>query len=404
MNADLPCATPDAIARLAAAGLALVEAATARRTRSRFPTRRVFAPLYGPGSAARFRAHAPFATVAIPELEADVDTEEDLERLARLLGPRTRALLAVTREGRPPLRRRRRRPLRARSRRTRSRRESSPCRQRRRRPRDPRPARLAGPRQPALHASRACSTRSGAGAARARAGTRSSPPPPGAARTGSGSATSTSGSTSCARRRSARARRSPTVTAELVERAGVARRILPATDDPLRTHVLTPAGQVPVPGVVRRPRPPRRGRRVDYEGADARARLRPACVDALAAADAILIAPSNPYLSIGPDPGRRGDPRRARAAAGPLRRGQPARRRRGRLRPARPYALAHGGRHDARARRRLSTTGLIDALVIDEADAPAEAPVELVVDRHAHARPRRRLAASPRRVLEAACA
>ena len=53
-------------------------------------------PLYGPESAARFRAHAPFATVAISELAGDVDTREDLEHLAQLLGPRTRALLAVT--------------------------------------------------------------------------------------------------------------------------------------------------------------------------------------------------------------------------------------------------------------------------------------------------------------------
>ncbi len=66
-----------------------------RRTRSRSPMPSVFAPLYGPGSAARFRAHAPFAAVAIPELEADVDTGEDLERLVARLGPRTRALVAV---------------------------------------------------------------------------------------------------------------------------------------------------------------------------------------------------------------------------------------------------------------------------------------------------------------------
>jgi len=96
LNADLPCATPDAIRRLASAGLALVEAADGTTNALSLPDPAVFAPLYGPDSAARFRAHAPFATVAIPELEADVDTGEDLERLALLLGPRTRALLAVT--------------------------------------------------------------------------------------------------------------------------------------------------------------------------------------------------------------------------------------------------------------------------------------------------------------------
>jgi 2-phospho-L-lactate guanylyltransferase len=95
VNADLPCATPAALRRLAGAGLALVAAADGTTNALSLPDPAVFAPLYGPGSAERFRRHAPFATVAIPELEADVDGPEDLECLAPLLGPRTRALLAV---------------------------------------------------------------------------------------------------------------------------------------------------------------------------------------------------------------------------------------------------------------------------------------------------------------------
>jgi 2-phospho-L-lactate guanylyltransferase (CobY/MobA/RfbA family) len=95
VNADLPGATPGALRRLAGAGLALVEAEDGTTNALSLPDPAVFAPLYGPGSAARFRAHAPFAVAAIPELEADVDTAEDLERFAELLGPRTRALLAV---------------------------------------------------------------------------------------------------------------------------------------------------------------------------------------------------------------------------------------------------------------------------------------------------------------------
>jgi 2-phospho-L-lactate guanylyltransferase len=95
VNADLPCATPAAISRLASAGLALVEAADGTTNALSLPDTATFAPLYGPGSAMRFRAHAAFATVRIPELEDDVDTGADLERLSRLLGPRTRALLAV---------------------------------------------------------------------------------------------------------------------------------------------------------------------------------------------------------------------------------------------------------------------------------------------------------------------
>ena len=95
VNADLPAATDASIRRLADAGLALVEAPDGTTNALSLPDPSVFAPLYGPGSAARFRAHAPFATVSIPELEADIDSDADLERLARSLGPRTRALLAV---------------------------------------------------------------------------------------------------------------------------------------------------------------------------------------------------------------------------------------------------------------------------------------------------------------------
>jgi 2-phospho-L-lactate guanylyltransferase len=95
VNADVPCVTPDALRRLAAAGLALVEAADGTTNALSLPDPALFVPLYGPGSAARFRAHAPFATLDIPELAADVDTRADLERVVSRCGPRTRALVAV---------------------------------------------------------------------------------------------------------------------------------------------------------------------------------------------------------------------------------------------------------------------------------------------------------------------
>ena len=95
VNADLPAATPDALRRLADAGLALVEAADGTTNALSLPDPRVYAALYGPSSAERFRAHAAFATVRIPELELDVDSDADLERLDARIGRRTRALLAV---------------------------------------------------------------------------------------------------------------------------------------------------------------------------------------------------------------------------------------------------------------------------------------------------------------------
>jgi len=94
VNADLPAATPEALRRLSDAGLALVEAADGTTNALSLPDPLAFAPLYGPNSAQRFRAHG-FATTRIPELELDVDSDGDLERIGARVGPRTRALLAV---------------------------------------------------------------------------------------------------------------------------------------------------------------------------------------------------------------------------------------------------------------------------------------------------------------------
>jgi 2-phospho-L-lactate/phosphoenolpyruvate guanylyltransferase len=94
VNADLPAATPEALRRLSDAGLALVEAADGTTNALSLPDPRAFVPLYGPDSAQRFRAHG-FAATRISELELDVDSDVDLERLGARVGARTRALLAV---------------------------------------------------------------------------------------------------------------------------------------------------------------------------------------------------------------------------------------------------------------------------------------------------------------------
>lgn len=96
VNADLPCVTPDALRALAAEGLALVPAADGTTNALSLPDPAVFTPLYGPGSAARFLAHAAFCIAEIPELAVDVDTTADLERLAARAGRRTRGALALT--------------------------------------------------------------------------------------------------------------------------------------------------------------------------------------------------------------------------------------------------------------------------------------------------------------------
>ena len=88
-------------------------------------------------------------------------------------------------------------------------------------------------------------------------------------------------------------------TAALVSSLGVAARILPATDDRLRTGLDTDAGPMDFQEyfVHRRQAPEVRG--VTVDGADA-ARPTPAVVAAIRDAQLVVIGPSNPIVSIGP--------------------------------------------------------------------------------------------------------
>ncbi|MEP6893065.1 MAG: 2-phospho-L-lactate transferase [Gaiellaceae bacterium] len=166
------------------------------------------------------------------------------------------------------------------------------------------------------------------------------------------------------------------VTADLASAAGLATRIVPATDGRLRTQVVTPAGtfgfQEWFVG---------RGHRdevdaVEFEG-EGDAIPAPGVVDALAAADAILIAPSNPYVSIQPilavDAIRSALANRSVrcVAVSPLIGGRAVKG------PAdRMLSRMAGGTEPRHVAERY--VGLIDALVIDESDAPAVASVPTV--------------------------
>jgi LPPG:FO 2-phospho-L-lactate transferase len=174
-----------------------------------------------------------------------------------------------------------------------------------------------------------------------------------------------------------RGRRLSEITADLCRQAGVETGILPATDDRLRTHVRTTAGMFPFQEWF-----VGRGHQdevdeVVYEGAD-EAEPAPGVLEALRHAEAIVFAPSNPYLSIGPTLAV-GALRKAladrcvrcvalsplvggKAVAGPL---------------DRMLTRMAGGTTPAHVADRYE--GLVDALVIDHADTPAAASVELVV-------------------------
>jgi 2-phospho-L-lactate guanylyltransferase (CobY/MobA/RfbA family) len=92
INADLPCVTTEALARLEAAAPAHVAAADGTTNALALPGTGWFAPVYGPGSAARFAA-AGLAPAALPELEYDVDTVSDLEAMPLQSGRRTNLVL-----------------------------------------------------------------------------------------------------------------------------------------------------------------------------------------------------------------------------------------------------------------------------------------------------------------------
>ena len=182
------------------------------------------------------------------------------------------------------------------------------------------------------------------------------------------------------------------VTARLARVFGVETALLPATDDRLRTWIATPAGEFSFQEwfVRRQHRDEVDG--VRFEGAE-QAAAAPGVLAALEAADLIAIAPSNPFVSIGPilavaEIREALEQRRVPAVAvSPLIGGRTVRG------PAdRMLARLAGGTGPAHVTRCYQ--GLIDALVIDEADADEDADIRTIVTRTlmSDANARRRLA------------
>jgi LPPG:FO 2-phospho-L-lactate transferase len=91
------------------------------------------------------------------------------------------------------------------------------------------------------------------------------------------------------------------VTAAVAARFGITAHVVPMSDDPVRTMVGTPEGELPFQEYFVRRRCEPRVTRLRYAGAET-ARPAPRAHAALASAglQAIVICPSNPYLSIDP--------------------------------------------------------------------------------------------------------
>jgi LPPG:FO 2-phospho-L-lactate transferase len=157
------------------------------------------------------------------------------------------------------------------------------------------------------------------------------------------------------------------VTARLAAGFGIESTLFPATDDRLRTWLDTPAGGFPFQEWF-----VARGHRdevdaVRFEGAGS-ARPAPGVLEALDRADVILIAPSNPYVSIGPILAVAGIRSALKARRGPAIAVSPLIGGHAVKGPAdRMLARLAGGttpRHVA-----SYYAGLVDALVLDRSDA-----------------------------------
>jgi LPPG:FO 2-phospho-L-lactate transferase len=164
------------------------------------------------------------------------------------------------------------------------------------------------------------------------------------------------------------------VTARVAAAVGVHARLVPATDDRLRTIVETVAGDFSLQEwfVKRRHRDPVAGLR--FEGAE-EARPAPGVLEAIGQATLVVIAPSNPYISVWPILAVRAIREAVERSAAPVVAVSPVIGGKAVKGPA-DVMLANlaGGTTPAHVARCYE--GLLDALVIDCADAGGAAEVE----------------------------
>lgn len=164
------------------------------------------------------------------------------------------------------------------------------------------------------------------------------------------------------------------VTAELAGALGIRAALLPMCDEPVATLVDTPAGRLEFQDYFVRRHQQDAVLGVVYAGAEA-ARLPEAVGRVLAGAEAIVLCPSNPIVSIGPMlavPGLRARLAGAaapRVAVSPIVAGQA-------LKGPAAHMLATLGHEVSPVGVARLYTGLIDGMVIDAADAAARGAIE----------------------------
>jgi LPPG:FO 2-phospho-L-lactate transferase len=163
--------------------------------------------------------------------------------------------------------------------------------------------------------------------------------------------------------------------AAVVDALGVSARVLPMSDEPVATWVTAAGRELPFQEFMIVERAEGAIERVELRGVD-EAQPSAAVLDAIAGADAIVIGPSNPVISIGPILALPGMREALRAAPAPVVAVSPFVGGRSVKGPTEPFCR-HAGIALSAAGIASAYAGLIDGIVADE---PANGVPELVTD------------------------
>ena len=164
------------------------------------------------------------------------------------------------------------------------------------------------------------------------------------------------------------------VVADLVRAWNLDCTVLPMSNEPVRTKIHGPDGEIPFQDYMVKLRTEVEVKRVEFAGASA-ARPGPGVLEALASADVVVIAPSNPIVSIGPIlavPGLRdalASTKAHRVAISPIIAGQVVKG------PAAKMLASLGHDVSAVGVARIYQ-GLIDTMIIDELDRALKSAIE----------------------------